>query len=174
MKNLNPNERKLLWFFLSAVAVAAVLFGGKLVLETHRSLESKLADLREQHDANAQWLSEKPMWDARAQWMEENVAPAAPMESAASDLLTKLQATVTARGGKILEQGFSPPSREGNFDTATVHLKISGPFPALAKWLFDTQQPEAYISVKKITFKSDGAPPQIVCDLEVTQYFHGI
>lgn len=173
MKNLNPNERRLLALFLGACGVGLLLFAGKFAWGMHESFELKLEDLRNQRDANAEWIQKKPIWEARAEWMRNHPAPEFPEASAGSDLLSKLQASLGGRSGKILSQELEAPASEGNFDTVTAHLKLSGAFPAIARWLFDLQQADAYLGVRKVTFKSDGEPPQVTCDLEITQYFRG-
>jgi len=173
MKQLAPNEWRLLLIFLSAVAICLCMLGAKFVRDKHLAMQAELADLREQSSINMAWLAEKPDWETKAKWMADHRLPDAPVETAASTLLSNLQTSLSTTGLKITEQGFSPIGQEGPYHTVTVQLKLSGPFGDLAKWLFNVQKSSSYFAIKKISIKSDGEPPQVACDMEITEYLHG-
>ncbi len=173
MKQLTSNEWRLLLIFLSAVAACLCMLGAKFLHDAHLAMQTQLTDLREQTSINAAWLAEKPTWEAKAKWMTAHPPLDTPVETAASTLLTNLQASLSSTGLKIIEQGFSPVGQEGPYHTVTVQLKVSGPFGDLAKWLYAVQKPASYFAIKKISIKSDGEPPQVACDMEITEYLHG-
>ncbi|MEO8204733.1 MAG: GspMb/PilO family protein [Chthoniobacterales bacterium] len=170
MQSLSHKERRLLYYFLAACAVCVGLVGMKFLGNAHNSIRVHLMDLRERDAINKQWLVDKPLWDARAKWIADHPAPKANPASSASELLSSLQSTLSVQGAKIAEQSLSPIGREGPYSTVNVHLKITGPFQSIAKWLFEMQKAESYLGIHKITFKSDSEPPLVVCDLEITQY----
>jgi len=170
MKKLTSSEQRLLILFLTACGLCAAVFAFKLLGNAHRSMQARLVELRELSAANARWLAEKETWEARAKWMEKYPAPNLPPEEAASKLLSRLQSSLSAVGATIVEQGFSPAVRAGNFQAVPVKLKISASFPAFAKWLLELQQAQSYLGVRKVSLKSDTEPAQIVCEMEITQF----
>lgn len=170
MRKLASNEKRLLVIFLAACAICGGTLGAKALSSAHKNMQARLAELRELSAVNERWLAEKDTWEARARWMEKFPAPAIEPELAASKLLSNLQSSLGAVGATIVEQGFSPAVRAGNFQVVPVRLKISASFGSFAKWLLDLQQAQSYLGIKKLSIKSDGEPSQIICEVEITQY----
>lgn len=107
------------------------------------------------------FLRERRMWEKRDEWLKKN-QPTLKSPVEASTLLDQVK-EVAGKHNVLLENpqigsGDSTPNYQGVF--ASVETK--SPWPPLVRFLYDVQQPEAFVVFESLNLQIDSADPTMM------------
>jgi hypothetical protein len=163
MRNLNPNERRLLFILLAA----GLLIGNLLLLRTLSgflsSKRSEIQTLRIQLAENERWIGQGPFWLARSEWVALN--PPEPYRNQTEHVFFNQAKQDVAKFG--LEIPETPPptlkleNRGGFAEVSVTFPELTGTLEDLIRWMTNLQQPGKYTTVRSFTLKSAADPTRV-------------
>lgn len=165
------NTLVLLIAFGCTLFLAANLIGMKTYMLVSAKQSSTLRDLKDQVAQNNEMISLRDLWMERSQLMEAHPVPQLAPASAGAEFLQSLQQVASSKGVRILDQSFGQPGKANEYETVSVRLKTAGTMEAMARWLFEIQKEGSYRALPEMTLRSDKEPPNVLCDLQIVQYF---
>ncbi|MEY2482878.1 MAG: hypothetical protein QOK24_1406 [Verrucomicrobiota bacterium] len=147
-----------------AAIVAGVVFllinlylWGKL-FGTLGEAHADLAARRATRDAQSVYIKERDLWTKRAQWIQQH-QPVLKSPGEASTLLEQVK-QIAGKHNVLIENpaiGVSDSTPEHQSVFASMETK--SPWPPLVHFLFDVQQPEAFVVFESVTLAIDPADP---------------
>jgi len=104
------------------------------------------------------FIRERALWDKRAQWLKDH-QPALKGPGDASTLLDQIK-QVAGKHNVVIENpaigtSDATPDRQAVF----ASFEVKSPWPPLVRFLYDVQQPEAFVVFESITLNIDPADP---------------
>lgn len=158
---------------LGVILVAGVSFLGLNKMKAWKLRVDTLA--REVADARAdadELLARKDFWDQRSAWLAEKQPPYTKAGEATTSILNTVDELATRHGVSIpLKQPNESTERAG-LTSAAVTLKVVGEMKPVMNWLYDLQQPEAFIAVPAMTIiPNDEDSSKIELNLRVEKWF---
>ena len=160
-QRMNPRERKLALlvagalFLLINLVVWSKLFG--MVANTREELAQRKAARAEQRTL----MKERDLWTRRDQWLKEH-QPTLKSAVEASTLLEKVK-EVAGKHNVLIENpaigaGDATPDHQSVF----ASFETKSPWPPLVHFLFDVQQPEAFIVFENFQLHIDNSDPTMM------------
>lgn len=170
-QRLNPRERKLsaivagVLFLLLNWLIWSKLFGALT------NARNDLADRRETRKVQEVFIRERELWEKRAKWLQEH-QPTLKGPGEASTLLEQIK-QVGGKHNVLIENpaigtSDATPERQAVF----ASFEVKSPWPPLVKFLYDVQQPEAFVVFESIALNIDPADPtQMRGKMKVARWF---
>jgi hypothetical protein len=160
-ERMNRRERVLSWI----VAGSLFVFVNLLILNwifgalarARTELASRKATLAEQ----AVYIKERDLWIKRDEWIRQR-QPTLKDPAEASALLDELK-QVAGKYKVLIENpaiglGESTPNRQAVF----ASIETKSPWPPLVHFLYDVQQPDAFIVFETVNLAIDGSDPTMM------------
>ena len=168
---LNPRERILalavagLAFVLLNLLIWSWLFGA--VGRARADLAAR-KDMRKQQ---AMYMKERDLWTRRDQWLQQH-QPVLQNAAEASTLLDQLKQAATQSNVLIenpqIGSGETTPYRQ----TVFASIETKSHWDELVRFLYEVQQPEAFIVFENVTLSIDGGDPSMMRGkLKVARWF---
>ena len=142
-------------FLLLNLFVWSALFG--MSRRAHADLASRKA-VRAQQTV---FLKERKMWDKRSEWLKKN-QPTLKSPVEASTLLDQVK-EVAAKHNVLLENPqLGSSDSTPNYQAVFVSIETKGQWPPLVHFLYDVQQPEAFVVFESVNLVIDSADPTLM------------
>jgi hypothetical protein len=171
MRPLARNEQRLLVIFAAAVFVALNLFAIRAWTDQRASLARRITDAKSTLSTGKSWISAADTLETAKAWIEANPPPSTRAEEASTRLLNLVRSQAESHSLRIAEESLLPPERSSDRDSVVLQTKLNGPFPGVARFLFELQKPADWRTVDKIAIRSDAEPPNVVVDLQIRQFY---
>jgi hypothetical protein len=174
MPRLSPSEQRLLVIFLTVIGLVAgiLLFG--MGMKAKENLTQKLRLARTERSASESLLGEETMWKERGRWLDERLPRYASRNAASPRMQEAAKAAAERHGIKVVSQKFITESDLPENPAASVvgfSLDFSGQLPQVVSFLHELQQPGRFIEVRMLNMRPDGDTGNLICTLELLQYF---
>ena len=153
---MNQRERMLtlaisaILFLLINIFVWRMLLGS--IGNSHRELAAKRSTRVEQ----TVYLKEKDLWAKREQWLEKT-QPAMKGAEEASTLLDQLKQVAGKYDVLIENPAIGSGETTPTHQTVFASIETSGHWPELVHFLYDVQQPDAFIVFESVNLAVDGS-----------------
>ncbi|MGI8821324.1 MAG: hypothetical protein ACR2ID_10740 [Chthoniobacterales bacterium] len=160
-QRLNPRERVLSLIVGGALFLLVNWIVWGWLLGTLSQTRAELASRRSLRAQQTVFLRERKMWERRNDWLKKH-QPTMNGPAEASTLLTEVK-QIAAKHNVLLENpslgaSDSTPYYQGVF--ASVETK--SPWPPLVHFLYDVQQPEAFVVFENVNLQIDPADPTMM------------
>jgi hypothetical protein len=156
---MNRRERILSLSVASVIFALVNLFLWNWVLGAVGRANADLAQRRSLRKEQEVFMKERDLWTQREQWLEQHQPPFNGAGEA-STLLEQQLRPVAAKYNILLENpqigsGETTPSHQ----TVWASVETKSDWPAVVHFMYDVQQPEAFIVFESATLSVDGGDP---------------
>ncbi|MEP6603113.1 MAG: hypothetical protein ABJB69_04105 [Spartobacteria bacterium] len=158
---MNARERMLslgvaaIVFVLFNILVCSWLLGA--IRQTHADV-SKRNDTRKQQ---AIYVKERDLWTKRDQWLQQH-QPVVKSPAEASTLLDQLKQIAAKQNVLIENPQIGAGETTPNHQTVFASIETKSPWPPLVHFLYDVQQPEAFIVFESVNLAIDNNDPTMM------------
>jgi len=169
MRQLNPNEQKLIAIVsLALLVVANGLFISFLWKKQKTARSSVRQALLEKKDTQL-WLQQEELWRSRQQWLAANQPKASGQED--TKLLTEIVGSARENNLEIQEQQLVGLTPTPYYKEATVRLKVTGTLQDVVAWLTHLQQPTNFQAISSFNLRSDADTTKVRCELQLSRRY---
>src|ERR1051326_2087728 len=160
-QRMNPRERKL-----------ALLIGVALFLLINLGLWSKLLsvaanareELKSRKATRAEqrgFIKEKDLWAHRDQWLKQH-QPALKSAVEASTLLDQVKEIAGKHNVLIENPAIGAGDAGGDHQSVFASFETKSPWPPLVHFLYDIQQPDAFVVFESVQLHIDNSDPAMM------------
>ena len=160
-QRMNPRERMLAWIVAGAlivllnVVILSWLFGA--LGRARTNLAARKAARAEQ----ALFVKERDLWIKRDQWIREH-QPTLKNPAEASVLLDQLKQIAGKYNVLIQTPAIGSGETTPNHQTVFASIETKSPWPPLVHFLYDVQQPDAFIVFENANLAVDSSDPTMM------------
>jgi hypothetical protein len=158
---MNPRERMLAWIVAGAlivllnVVILSWLFGA--LGRARTELAARKAARAEQ----ALFVKERDLWIKRDQWIRKH-QPTLKNPAEASVLLDQLKQIAGKYNVLIQNPAIGSGETTPNHQTVFASIETKSPWPPLVHFLYDVQQPDAFIVFEDANLAVDSSDPTVM------------
>jgi hypothetical protein len=158
---MNPRERVLSWIVAGSVFVLINLFVLSWIFGALGRARTELAARKATLAEQAVYMKERDLWTKRDEWIRQR-QPALQNPAEASALLDQLK-QVSGKHSVLIENpaigsGETTPYHQAVF--ASIETKSA--WPPLVHFLYDVQQPDAFLVFENVNLAIDGSDPTMM------------
>ena len=160
-ERMNPRERLLAWivagaiFVLLNLVILSWLFGA--LGRAHTDLTARKAARAEQ----ATYVKERDLWVKRDQWIQRH-QPTLKNPAEASALLDQLKQVASKYNVLIQNPAIGSGETTPNHQTVFASIETKSPWPPLVHFLYDVQQPDAFVVFESVNLAIDSSDPTMM------------
>jgi hypothetical protein len=160
-ERMNPRERLLAWivaggiFVLLNLVILSWLFGALGRVRT--DLTARKAARAEQ----AMYVKERDLWVKRDQWIQQH-QPTLKNPAEASALLDQLKEVASKYSVLIQNPAIGSGETTPNHQTVFASIETKSPWPPLVHFLYDVQQPDAFVVFESVNLAIDSSDPTMM------------
>ncbi len=160
-ERMNQRERMLSWiiagtiFVLLNLLMLSWIFGA--VGRVHAQLAARKAALAEQ----ALYIKERDVWTKREEWIRQH-QPILKNPAEASALLDQLKQVAGKYNVLIENPAIGSGETTPYHQTVFASIETKSPWPPLVRFLYDVQQPDAFVVFENINVAIDGSDPTMM------------
>jgi hypothetical protein len=160
-ERMNPRERLLAWivagatFALLNLVILSWLFGALGRVRT--DLTARKAARAEQ----AMYVKERDLWVKRDQWIQQH-QPTLKNPAEASALLDQLKEVASKYSVLIQNPAIGSGETTPNHQTVFASIETKSPWPPLVHFLYDVQQPDAFVVFESVNLAIDSSDPTMM------------
>ena len=152
--------------------ILSAIVGGALFLIVNFVIWSSLLGMASQASADVTsrkalraqqsvFLKERGMWEKRDEWLDKHQPKLnSPVE--ASTLLDQLKQTATKHNIVIENPAIGSSDSTPNYQSVFASIETKSPWPPLVRFLYDVQQPEAFIVFENVNLAIDSSDPTMM------------
>lgn len=160
-QRMNPRERRLAWIVSGAIFLIINLFIWSKLFDALGNARAELAVRKATRTEQGVYIKERDLWFRRDQWLKQH-QPILKSAGEASTLLDQIK-EVAGKNNVLIEKpaigtGDSTPDHQSVF----VSIETKSPWPPLVQFLFDVQQPEAFVVFESVQLQIDSADPTMM------------
>lgn len=160
-QRMNPRERKLALlvgvalFLLINLLVWSKLFG--MLANARAELTLRKATRAEQ----SAYIKERDLWTRRDQWLKQH-QPTLKSAVEASTLLDQVKEIAGKHNVLIENPAIGAGEATSDHQSVFASFETKSPWPPLVHFLFDIQQPDAFIVFENVQLHIDNADPTMM------------
>ena len=160
-ERMNPRERVLSWIITGVLFVVFNLFILSWIFGALGRARSELATRKSTLTEQALYVKERDLWSKRDEWIRQH-QPTLKNPAEASALLDQLK-QVAGKYSVLIENpaigsGETTPYRQAVF----ASIETKSPWPPLVHFLYDVQQPDAFVVFENVNLAIDGSDPTMM------------
>lgn len=172
MRALNPNERKLVVIFGSALfLILNIVLAKWFIAQTH-GVQSRIAELQSTEQGYQVVFSDKSRWEARKSWIQSIPMLSHDGPGTDSQFAEKMQQSITQFGLSIESQQLHESENQGDIVTVSLDLTIKGKLEPIVRWMHEVQQPGKYFVIRAFTLKRFDEGANMSARMNVCGLFH--
>ncbi len=158
---MNQRER------LLALIVAGILFAlinifvWSALLGMSANTRAAYAEQRSLREEQKVYLSEEKMWRNRAEWLKKH-QPASNNPAEASSLLTLVKDVAGRYNVQIENPQIGPVENTASHSSVTATFETKSGWEPLVHFLYDTQNPDAFIVFENVNLMVDANDPTVM------------
>jgi hypothetical protein len=156
VERMNRRERVLALIVAGILFALLNLFIWNWLIGVAGRARAELAERRAARKQQSVYLKEKNLWAKRDQWLQEH-QPTLKNPAEASTFLDQVK-QIAGKHNILIENpaigsGESTPNRQ----TVFASIETKGPWPPLARFLYEVQHPEAFVVFDNVNLVIDGS-----------------
>jgi hypothetical protein len=159
---MNQRERLLSFIVVGAVFLLINFLIWSWLFGAIGHARDELADRKEKRQEQAVYVKERDLWTKRDQWIQQH-QPVLKDAAEASKLLDEQLKPVAAKHNVLIE---NPQIGSGettpNHQAVWASIETKSPWAPLIHFLYDVQQPEAFIVFENVTLAVDANDPTMM------------
>ncbi len=157
-QKMNPRERKLAWLVTISLFLLINLFVWSKLLDIMNNARAELAMRKATRTEQAAYIKERDLWAKRDQWLKEH-QPALKNASEASVLLDQVKTAASKHNVTIENPAIGAGETTPDHQSVFASFETKSPWPPLVHFLYDVQQPEAFVVFETVQLHVDNADP---------------
>ena len=160
-QRMNPRERKLALIVASALFLLFNLFIWSKLFGMLSNARAELALSKATRAEQSAYIKEKDLWGRRDKWLKQH-QPTLKSAVEASTLLDQVK-EIAGKHNVLIENpaigsGDSTPDHQSVF----ASFETKSPWPPFVHFLFDVQQPDAFVVFETVQLHIDNADPTMM------------
>ena len=160
-QRMSKRERTLAWIVAGAIILLINLLIWSKLFGMLGETKAEMAVFRATRTEQEVFIKDRALWERRDKWIKEH-QPVLKSAVEASTLLDQIK-QIAGKHNVLIENpaigaGETTPDHQSVF--ATIETK--SPWPPLIHFLFDVQQPEAFIVFESVQLQIDSADPTMM------------
>jgi hypothetical protein len=160
-QRMNPRERKLAGLVAGALFLLVNLLIWSKLFSILGNARVELAEHRATRVEQSRYIKERDLWARRDKWLKQH-QPTLKSAVEASTLLDQVK-EIAGKYNVLIEHpaigaGDSTPDHQSVF----ASFETKSPWPPLVHFLFDIQQPEAFVVFENVQLQIDNADPTMM------------
>lgn len=162
---------------LAMIVLAMLILGGGWIVfsqmgKWRKSIDERDFKLTVKKAEAEELLKQKDFWHLRSQWLESKLEPYPSRNEADNKIYELVEETARKQGLTLMRQLTEPEEVQG-MTSAGVIIEAKGKLESILRWLYDLQKPNAFISIKSLSLKSNPEDSSlvIVSDLKVQKWY---
>jgi hypothetical protein len=170
-KRMNPRERVLAWVVAgTAIVLLNLLVVGWLFGALGRA-RTELAARKTARAEQAVYVKERDLWIKRDQWTQQH-QPILKNPAEASILLDQMKQVAAKYNVLIQNPAIGSGETTPNHQTVFASIETKSPWPPLVHFLYDVQQPDAFVVFENINLAIDSSDPtMMVGKFKIARWF---
>lgn len=147
-----------------SLGVASVIFAlfnlllWSWMLGAIRQTRTQLASLQASRTQQTIFMKERDLWTKRQQWLQQH-QPVVKSPAEASTLLDQLKQVAEKHKVLLENPQIGAGETTPNHQTVFASIDTRSPWPPLVNFLYDVQQPDAFIVFESINLAVDSSDP---------------
>lgn len=159
---MNQRERLLASLVVGVVFLLLNIFLWSWIFGAIESAHTGLAMRKSMRKEQAVYLKERDLWAKRQQWVQQH-QPVFKGAGEASTLLDQQLRPVAAKYNILLENPqIGSGETTANHQSVWASIETKSPWPPLVHFLYDVQQPEAFIVFENVNLAIDSGDPTMM------------
>jgi hypothetical protein len=160
-ERMNRRERLLSLIVAGAVIALLNLVVWSWLLGALGRARSELAERRATRAEQAIYVKERSLWEKRDQWVRQH-QPVLKNAADASTLLDELKQIAGKHNILIENPAIGAGETTPYHETVFASIETKSPWPPLVHFLYDLQQPEAFIVFESVNLAIDSTDPTMM------------
>jgi hypothetical protein len=158
---LNPRERVLSWIVAASVFVLVNLFILNWIFGALGRARSDLGARKATLTAQALYVKERDVWTKRDEWIRQH-QPTLKNPAEASALLDQLKQVAGKHNVLIENPAIGSGETTPNHQAVFASIETKSAWPPLVHFLYDVQQPAAFVVFENVNLAIDGSDPTMM------------
>ena len=160
-ERLNPRERVLSWIVAGSLFVVVNLLILSWIFGALGRARSELATRKATLAEQALYMKERDLWIKRDEWIRQH-QPTLKNPAEASALLDQLKQVASKYSVLIQNPAIGSGETTPNHQTVFASIETKSPWPPLVHFLYDVQQPDAFVVFENVNVIVDGSDPTMI------------
>ena len=170
-KRMNPRERVLAWIVGGTAIVLLNLVILSWLFSALGRARTELAARKTARAEQAIYVKEQDLWIKRDQWIRQH-QPTLRNPAEASVLLDQLKQGAAKNNVLIQNPAIGSGETTPNHQTVFASIETKSPWPPLVHFLYDVQQPDAFVVFENVNLAIDGSDPtMMVGKFKIARWF---
>jgi len=158
---MNPRERVLSWIIAGAIFVLLNLLILSWMFGALGRARAELAARKSALAEQALYIKERDLWTKRDEWIRKH-QPTLKNPAEASALLDQLKQVAEKYNVLIENPAIGSGETTHYQQTVFALIETKRPWPPLVHFLYDVQQPDAFVVFENVNFAIDGSDPTMM------------
>jgi hypothetical protein len=155
-ERMNQRERLLAWIVAGAIVALLNLVIWSWLLGALGGARAQLAQRKATRAEQAVYMKERSLWEKRDQWLRQH-QPALKNAADASTLLDEVKQIAGKYNILIENPAIGAGETTPYHQTVFASIETKSPWPPLVHFLYDVQQPEAFVVFENVNLQVDSA-----------------
>ena len=153
-ERMNQRERLLLLLVGGVIFILINLFLWSWLFNVAKRSRTELAARRAARQEQAIFLKDKNFWAKRDEWLQQHL-PALKSPAEASTFLDQIKQTAAKHNILIENPAIGSGETTPNHQSVFASIETKSPWPPLVRFLYDLQQPEAFVVFDSVNLEID-------------------
>ena len=162
IERMNRRERMLFSLVLVVVFVLLNLFVWSRLLGAVSRARADLATRQLTRKEQAIFMTERPLWTKRKEWLQQHQPVLKNSGEAQTGLLDQLKQIATKYDILIENPAIGSGETTSNHQAVFASIETKSPWPPLVHFLYDAQQPEAFVVFENVNLMIDSSDPTMM------------
>lgn len=170
-QRMNRRERLLAGMVAGVVFVVLNLLIWSALLSAIGRTQTELAKRKAMRKTQTVFIEERELWKKREAWLKDH-QPVLKSPGEASTLLEQVKQIAAKHKILIVNPAIGSGSSTPNYQSVFASIETKSPWPALVHFLYDIQQPDAFIVFEDVDLAIDGSDPTMMRGkLKIARWF---
>ena len=170
-ERMNPRERLLAWIVAGAMFVLLNLVILSWLLGALGRARTDLTARKAARAEQATYVKERDLWAKRDQWIQQH-QPTFKNPAEASALLDQIKQAASKYNVLIQNPAIGSGETTPNHQTVFASIETKSPWPPLVHFLYDVQQPDAFVVFESVNLAIDSSDPTMMHGkLKIARWF---
>lgn len=170
-QRMNSRERILAGIVVTVVFVLLNVFIWSMLLGAIGRKRTELVERKGVRKTQTVFMKERDLWKQREAWLKKN-QPVLKSAEEASTLLEQVKQVAGKRKILIVNPAIGSSPSTSNYQSVFASIETKSPWPALVHFLYDIQQPGAFIVFEDVNLAIDGNDPTVMHGkLKIARWF---
>ncbi len=160
-RRMNPRERLLSWIITGTIFLLLNLLILSWISGALGRARTELAARKSALAEQALYIKERDLWTKRDEWIRKH-QPTLKNPAEASALLDQLKQVAGKYNVLIENPAIGSGETTPYHQTVFASIETKSPWPPLVHFLYDVQQPDAFVVFENVNVAVDGSDPTMM------------